>query len=156
MSMDKNREDLIQTLFQRMMSVMRHVRHPGPPPEPMLSPPQVHLLFTIARKKEEGISVKDLAEQSSITPGAVTQFVDGLVERGLVSRESDPSDRRIVRLKLTELAKNQFEKFRKEHLASMFKIFEALDDDEIKQLIALFTKMDTYHEMKDLTIDKTD
>jgi DNA-binding MarR family transcriptional regulator len=156
MSMNKNRDDLIQTLFHRMLSVMRHVRHPGPPPEPTLSPPQVHLLFTIARNKAAGISVKDLAEQSSITPGAVTQFIDGLVERGLVAREGDPTDRRVVRLKLTELAKNQFEKFRKEHLASVFKIFEALDDDEIKQLIALFTKMDTYHEMKDRTVDKTD
>jgi DNA-binding MarR family transcriptional regulator len=146
--MDKKREDLLQTLVQRMMSVMRHVRHPGPPPGPMLSPPQVHMLFTIG-KKEEGISVKELAELSSITPGAVTQFVDGLVERGLVAREGDPADRRVVRLKLTETAKKQFEKFRKEQLSSMFKIFGALNVDEIKQLIALFTKLDTYHEMKD-------
>ena len=153
MNMDKERGDLIQTVTQRLMSVMRHVRHPGPPPEPKLSPPQVHLLFTIGRKKGEGISMKELAELSHITPGAVTQFVDGLVERGLVAREGDPSDRRIVRLKLTELAKNQMEKFRKEHLASMSRIFEALNDDEIKQLIALFTKMDTYQETKDHTSD---
>lgn len=150
--MDKNREDLIQTLTQKMMSIMRHVRHPEPPPEPVLSPPHVHLLFTIASKKAEGISMKELAELSHITPGAVTQFVDGLVEKGLVMREGDPSDRRIVRLKLTELAKNQFEKFRKEHLAAMSKIFEALNDDEIKQLIALFNKIDTYNETKDHTI----
>jgi DNA-binding MarR family transcriptional regulator len=155
--MDKNREDLLQTLTQRMVSVMRHVRHGGPlPGEPVLSPPQVHLLFTIDAKKEEGMSVKELAERSSITPGAVTQFVDGLVERGLVVREGDPNDRRIVRLKLTEQAKNHFEKFRQKHLASMFSIFEALTDEEIKQLIALFTKLDTYHEMKDSTNVKTD
>jgi DNA-binding MarR family transcriptional regulator len=153
MNMDKKREDLLQTVTQRLMSVMRHVRHPGPPPEPKLSPPQVHLLFTIGHKKAEGISMKELAELSHITPGAVTQFVDGLVEKGLVAREGDPNDRRIVRLKLTELAKKQFERFRKEHLASMSRIFEALNDDEIKQLIALFTKMDTYHETKDHTID---
>ena len=153
--MDKTREDLLQTLIQRMMSVMRHVRHPSPPPEPPLSPPQLHLLFVIAGRKEEGISVKELAERSSVTPGAITQFVDALVERSLVAREGDPSDRRIVRLKLTELAKNQLEKFRKEHLKSMSKIFDALNDDEIKQLIKLFTKMDTYHEMKDRTSDKT-
>src|SRR4030042_141323 len=156
MSMDKNREDLLQTLIQRLMSVMRHVRHPGPPPEPTLSPPHMHLLFIIGGSKEEGISVKELAERSSVTPGAITQFIDALVERGLVAREGDPNDRRVVRLKLTELAKSQFEKFRKEHLASMFKIFEVLSDEEIKQLIELFTKIDTYHEMKANTSDKTD
>jgi DNA-binding MarR family transcriptional regulator len=153
MKMDKKREDLLQTVTQRLMSVMRHVRHPGPPPEPKLSPPQVHLLFTIGHKKAEGISMKELAELLHITPGAVTQFVDGLVKKGLVAREGEPSDRRIVILKLTELAKKQMEKFRKEHLASMSRIFEALNDDEIKQLIALFTKMDTYHETKDHTSD---
>jgi len=153
--MDKTREDLLQTLTQRMMSVMRHVRHPGPPPEPALSPPHLNLLFAIAGRKGEGISAKELAERSGVTPGAISQFVDTLVERGLVSREGDLNDRRIVRLKLTELAKNQFEKFRQEHLKSMVKIFEALNDDEIKQLIKLFTKLDTYHEMKGHTSDKT-
>ncbi len=153
--MDKNREELLQTLVQRLMLVMRHVRHGGPPPEPMLSPPQMHLLFIIGHKKE-GISVKELADVSSVTPGAITQFIDTLVEKGLVAREGDSNDRRIVRLKLTEQARSHFEKFRKEHLASMFKIFEVLSNDEIKQLIALFTKIATYHEMKDKINAKTD
>jgi DNA-binding MarR family transcriptional regulator len=147
--MNKIREDLVQTAIHRMMDIMRHMRHPGPPPEPFLSHPQAHLLFTIAGKKGAAISVKELAEISHITPGAVTQFMDALVERGMVKREGDPNDRRIVRLKLTEEAKNHFEKMRKQHLESMIQIFEALTNDEIKQLIALFTKMDTYHEMKD-------
>jgi DNA-binding MarR family transcriptional regulator len=146
--MDINRAELIQTLVQRMMAIMRHVRHPGPPPEPLLSPPQVHLLFIIGRRKE-GISVKELADISSVTPGAITQFVDALVEHGLVAREGDPNDRRIVRLKLTGQARSHFEKFRNEHLESMSKIFEALTDEEIKQLTALITKIDIYHEMKD-------
>lgn len=147
--MDKNREDLIQTAIHSLMSIMRHVRHPGPPPESELSPPQAHILFTIAAKKSAGISVKEVAEQSHITPGAVTQFVNTLVERGVVMREGDPKDRRIVRLKLTKESNILFEKMRKQHLDSMIQIFEALTNDEIKQLIALFTKMDTFHDMKD-------
>jgi len=145
--MVKNREILLQTLVQRLMSIMRHVRHSGPPPEPLLSPPQAHLLFIIGHKKE-GISVKELAEISSVTPGAITQFIDTLVERGLVAREGDPNDRRIVRLKLTEQARNQMEKVRKEHITAMSKVFEALTDEEIQQLTALLVKIDTYHEMK--------
>jgi DNA-binding MarR family transcriptional regulator len=148
--MDKDREDLIQTAIHRMMSITRHMRHVGPPPpEPFLSPPQAHLMFTIAGKSEAGISVKDLAEQAHITPGAVTQFVDALVERGMVLRETDPNDRRMVRLKLTAEANSHFEKMRKQHLDSMIQIFEALTNDEIKQLIALYTKMDAPHDLKD-------
>jgi DNA-binding MarR family transcriptional regulator len=154
--MDKIRQDLLQTAISRMMSIMRHMRHPGLPLEHVLSPPQAHLFFTIAGKKEAGISVKDLAELSHITPGAVTQFVDALVERGMVMREGDSNDRRIVRLKLTAEAKSHFEKMRKQHLDSMIEIFEALTNDEIKQLIVLFTKMDTEHDMKDKFDAKTD
>ena len=146
--MNKTREDLLQTLVQRMMSVMRHVRHGGPPEALMLHPSQLHLLFSIAHQKD-GISVKELAEEASVTPGAITQFVDTLVERGLVLREGDLNDRRVVRLKLTELAKSQFEKFRKDHLATFSRIFEVLSDDEIKQLIAIMSKIDTSHSMKD-------
>ena len=145
--MDKTREDLMQTLIQRMMSIMRHVHHSSIPSEPPLSPPQVHLLFSIA-SKQEGISVKELAERTSVTPGAITQFVDGLVEMGLVMREGDPNDRRIVRLKLTELAKSQFEHFRKDYLTSASRVFDVLSNDEIKQLIALFDKINTSHDVK--------
>ncbi len=154
--MDKKREELIGTVTHLMMSVMRFVRHPGPPPPPeqRLSPPQIHLLFTIAAEKE-GITVKELADRSSITPGAVTQFVDGLVEKGLVAREGDPNDRRIVRLKATELSLRQRDKMRQEHVAIMSKVFEGLNDEEIIQLIGLFTKINTYHEMKEKTHVKT-
>jgi DNA-binding MarR family transcriptional regulator len=145
--MDKTREDLMQTLIQRMMSIMRHVHHSSIPSEPPLSPPQVHLLFSIA-SKQEGISVKGLAERTSVTPGAITQFVDGLVEMGLVMREGDPNDRRIVRLKLTELAKSQFEHFRKDYLTSASRVFDVLSNDEIKQLISLFDKINTSHDVK--------
>lgn len=137
----------MQTLIQRMMSIMRHVHHSSIPSEPPLSPPQVHLLFSIA-SKQEGISVKGLAERTSVTPGAITQFVDGLVEMGLVMREGDPNDRRIVRLKLTELAKSQFEHFRKDYLTSASRVFDVLSNDEIKQLISLFDKINTSHDVK--------
>ncbi len=104
--MDKNREDLLQSLIQQIMHMMKHLHHGGVPHRLPLSPPQMHLLFSIAGRKD-GASVKDLAGRTSVTSGAITQFADGLVEMGLVTREGDPVDRRIVRLKLTELAKSQ-------------------------------------------------
>jgi DNA-binding MarR family transcriptional regulator len=135
------REDLIQTLVERMMSLRRMVRHPAPPPgEPPLSPPQANILFNIAHHPK-GLSVKELAEFTGVTPGAITQFVDTLVQKGLVAREGDLEDRRVVRLKVTKLAIDQFERFRKEHLASFTTLFEVLNDDEMKQLITLFDKI---------------
>jgi DNA-binding MarR family transcriptional regulator len=146
--MDKTREDLLQMLIQQIMSIMRHVRHGIPLDQPALSPPQVHILFIISRR-QEGISVKDLAERAGVTPGAITQFVDALVEKGLVMREGDPNDRRIVILKQTQFARDQFEKFRKAHLESFRRLFEVLSDDELKQLITLITRINTAPEAKE-------
>jgi len=137
----------MQALLQRINAVMKHMHHSSIPREPLLSPPHMHLLFYIAGKKE-GISVKELAERTSVTPGAITQFVNGLVERGLVTREEDANDRRIVRLKLTELAKSQFEKTRKDYLVSASRVFDVLNNDEINQLIALFDKINISHDVK--------
>lgn len=146
--MNKTREDLLQTLIQQMMAVMRHVRHSTAPDEPMLSPTQVHLLLIISNRKD-GISVKDLAERANVTPGAVTQFTNVLVEKGLVMREGDPIDRRVVILKPTQFAKEQFERMRKAHLESFRRLFEVLPDDELTQLVALITKINTAPEAKE-------
>jgi len=147
--MEQTREDLLHTVVQRIMSIMRHMRHPGPPlGELPLSPPQANLLFTIAHKND-GVSVKELAEITGVTPGAITQFVDNLVGKGLVTREGDPTDRRIVRLKITRTAEDRFERFREEHLTSFAKIFDVLTDDEIKQLITLMDKVESSHIVKE-------
>jgi DNA-binding MarR family transcriptional regulator len=147
--METPREDLLQALIQRMMSIMRHVRHPDlPPGELPLSPPQAGILFTIAHHPD-GMSVKELAEHTGVTPGAITQFVDALVEKGLVSREGDLADRRVVRLKVTEMAIKQFERFRREHLSSFSKVFEVLTKPEIIQLINLLEKIDISHTGKE-------
>jgi DNA-binding MarR family transcriptional regulator len=142
--MDNTREDLLQTLVQLMSSIMKHVRHEGMPAEPGLSPPQMHVLFSIAHH-QEGISVKGLAEYTGVTPGAITQFVDTLVEKGLVARAGDPNDRRVVRLTLTDLAASQFEKFKTEHLASICRVFDVLTDEDIQQLISILRKIENSH-----------
>jgi DNA-binding MarR family transcriptional regulator len=143
--MNKVREDLLQKLIESMMSVMKHVGRGLAPHEPSLSPPQVRLLFIIASRKD-GFQVTELADKVGITPGAVTQFVDALVEKGLVSREGDPADRRIVRLKLTETAKAHYENLRKEYLASMTRAFGVLSDAELRELIRIFGKVNAVHD----------
>jgi len=137
-----NREELLQSLSEKMGVVMRgmHTGQRFPFGEFALGRPQVHILFFVARKKE-GASVKYLAEMLDVTPGAVTQFVDALVEKGLVRREEDPDDRRILRIKLTGIAESKFEQFKKDYFKSVSRVFDTLSYKEIKQLIKLLAKI---------------
>jgi len=135
------REELLQTLMDRMMSVMRLIRYHSEPSLPVLSPPHAHVLFITMEK--EGISVKELAEIVGVTPGAITQFVNHLCERGLVVRENDPNDRRIVRLKVTQKARDEMEQIRKGSLASASRLFQVVTDSEIQQLLDILSRIDT-------------
>ncbi|KAB7745537.1 MarR family transcriptional regulator [Nostocoides sp. F2B08] len=65
-----------------------------------LAPHQARALRVIAA--EGSIRPGALAERLHVAPRSVTEVVDALVERELVSREPDPSDRRAMTLTLTE------------------------------------------------------
>ena len=144
----KNREELIQALIERMNAVLRMVRmYHKPPP---LSPPNMHLLFMIAMS-DKGKSVKELAELSGVTPGAISQLITNLVERGMVVREDDPNDRRVVRLRLTELAREKMNIMKKDYFGSAKKVLETLHNDELRQLVDIFSKIEAFQE-KDETV----
>ena len=142
--MDSTREDLLEKLIEGITGAMRQVGRGFMGNEPALSPPQIRLLFTIA-SRQEGFPVKELADRTGVTSGAVTQFVDALVEKGLVSREGDPDDRRVVRLKLSETARDRYEKLKRDHVASLSRVFGVLSDDELLQLIRIFQKIGACH-----------
>jgi DNA-binding MarR family transcriptional regulator len=61
---------------------------------------QLRLLWTL--RDEDGQPVGALAEHLGVNPSTITGHVDRLVKQGLVRREEDPGDRRIVRNYLTD------------------------------------------------------
>jgi DNA-binding MarR family transcriptional regulator len=148
----QERENLVQELIERMMGIMRKVRHDAVPNEPLLSMPQLHILFSIAMKKG-GVSVSELAELSGVTPGAVTQFVNALAEKDLVARESDPSDRRIVRLRITPRARGQLERLRRDHLAAAAHAFDVLSLEDIRTLNEILGRLNVPLEKEELPPD---
>jgi len=63
-----------------------------------LSVAQLKSLFFIS--KEGSTNFKKLAQALRVTPSNVTGIVDHLVEEGLVSRQENPEDRRMLMLQL--------------------------------------------------------
>lgn len=64
-----------------------------------LTPPQIHALLWLGR--EGALTMGELARRVSVTEKTVTGLVDRLERDGLLHRERDPSDRRVVRVRLT-------------------------------------------------------
>jgi DNA-binding MarR family transcriptional regulator len=63
-----------------------------------ISVEQFHILRNIRRGVK---SVSDLAEVKQISRPAISQAVEMLVEKGYISRQSNPQDRRYIELTLT-------------------------------------------------------
>ncbi|MCX6797830.1 MAG: MarR family transcriptional regulator [Candidatus Falkowbacteria bacterium] len=146
---DRNREQLLQQLMAKSGQTMKsvHAFNDFPFGSFKLSRPQVMILFFIAPKKA-GATVKDLAGFMRVTSGAVTQFVDVLVEKKLVSREAANRDRRVIIIKLTDFAKKEFNHFKKEYFKNISDAFTNLSTAEIGQFIKLVAKIKTPNKAK--------
>jgi len=65
-----------------------------------LSVSHAHLLMLV--KQVQPVQLKDLASRMYITPGAITQSIEGLCKEGYLLRTQDEQDRRSVFVSLTE------------------------------------------------------
>jgi DNA-binding MarR family transcriptional regulator len=64
-----------------------------------LSVPQFRTLAFVNRNK--GSSLSEVADHMGLTSPSASALVDGLIERGMMTREENPDDRRRVRLTIT-------------------------------------------------------
>ncbi|MAT40885.1 MAG: MarR family transcriptional regulator [Anaerolineaceae bacterium] len=71
----------------------------------------------------------------------MTTVIDNLEKRGLVRRERDTNDRRMIIINLTDTGKQLIESVFPEHTKNMVKIFSALSNEEQKTLGDLLRKL---------------
>ncbi|MFG1611037.1 MarR family winged helix-turn-helix transcriptional regulator [Actinoplanes sp. NPDC049265] len=83
-------------------------------------------------------SMRELATRLSCEPSNVTAIVDGLERRGLVTRELDPSDRRIKQVTLTGEGKRHRTKLGSHNKAKVAAVFNlsAPDRSQLRDLLS--------------------
>lgn len=90
---------------------------------------QKSVLFAI---NVEGVSsIKTIANSLQITSGAATQHVEALHSQGLVERETDPTDRRSVNVKLSDSGEKMLNELHQERLKKVHELFSEISDSEI-------------------------
>ena len=104
-----------------------------------LSHAQMGMLYLLLYHNEA--SVKQAADFLGVSKSAVTQLTDPLVDKQLVSRRNDHTDRRIVRLSLTSNGSQVLKKLAKHKFAGIRSAIDSLDDQDIEQLYGLHQKM---------------
>jgi DNA-binding MarR family transcriptional regulator len=94
---------------------------------------QLRVLFLV--RQDEGISAGTLAETLSVTPSTLTRIMDRLVSGGLVQREPDETDRRLVRHRLTARGRHEVEDLERTARARVDAILERLSPAQIERLV---------------------
>jgi DNA-binding MarR family transcriptional regulator len=98
--MDASPEECAREMLEVVPMIMRAIRSQmRSHRKPDLSVPQFRTLNFVGR--HQGASLSDVAEHIGLTRPSASKLIDGLVERGLVSRKGSLVDRRRVRLGLT-------------------------------------------------------
>lgn len=97
---------------------------------------------TLKYVEEEGRPpMRGVAKYLCVTPPAATLLVDGMVKDRLLTRSFDPSDRRTVRIMLTEQGKKFIARGIKEKTDKLKELFSALTPKERAQFVAMLEKI---------------
>jgi len=109
-----------------------------------ITPGGMYVLGTL--KRHGTLSMTDIGKYLSMPKPHVTVIVDKLIEEGYVERQSDPKDRRIVNILLTEKGSADFESI-KLAVSENLKVKLSLLSDEDQEILATASK-----QVKDILI----
>ena len=91
--------------------------------------------------KNQNVRMKDIAGHMNLGGSSLTAISDKLVEKGCVERRRSCSDRRIVRLFLTEKGEKIFKVLRKMKVELGKELLLLLDDNEKRNFLEIMKKM---------------
>jgi DNA-binding MarR family transcriptional regulator len=83
----------------------------------------------------------ELAEKAGVTRATITGLVDTLERDGLVTREHDAGDRRMLRVRLTPKGQQALEQVIPGHFKQMAEQMAALTENERRTLVRLLCKV---------------
>jgi len=76
--------------------------------------PRFDLMAQLERNPQ-GLKMKELSQRLMVSGGNITTITDQLTSEGLVEREANESDRRVIRIRLTAKGRKLFAKMATAH-----------------------------------------
>ena len=95
----------------------------------------------IEENQDRGVIARELAEMSGTTPASVASLLQGLEDRGYITRTPSPNDSRVKLLSVTAEGSRLIEGFEEEMAAAQVRLFSGLSPAEQEQLINLLERI---------------
>lgn len=82
-----------------------------------------------------------LSDATVLTQPAITSFVDKLEAQGLVKRDRDLEDRRVIRIEITNKGREMFRRGLRIHSHFVSELLSGLDDAELSRFSSIMKKL---------------
>jgi DNA-binding MarR family transcriptional regulator len=100
--------------------------------EPGITPSMLAALSSAERQGP--LTMRDLCAAEQVQPPSMTRIVAALADAGLVAREADPDDGRVVWVRVTPEGRRLLDRSRRRKEAYLARALRTLDPDEVATL----------------------
>lgn len=115
-----------------------------------LSIQQWRILHILTKhNSSEGMTVTELADIAQITPSAVSQFIDQLVDKSFVERQIDTDDRRVTIIRITPEAHDRLKTLHADQKKLLSGLFTCLTDEEVTTFVDILKKVSRHNAEQD-------
>ncbi len=101
-----------------------------------------HQLSVLTYLRGQSVTMRELAKELDVGESAATAVVDRLVRQGLAVRHDDPTDRRVVRLALSDAGESLVTKLHATACQKTANLLVSLSDAQLAQLVATMEMVD--------------
>ena len=123
-----------EELVTALSEIRRAIRRSTSRPAELSSLTGAQLELARVVRRNPLISIAGAAEVMRLAPNTVSTLVGDLVSAGLLLRRTDPSDRRVAQLDLTESWKRKIDAWRDRRVAAVEAAMRGLSPDERRRL----------------------
>jgi DNA-binding MarR family transcriptional regulator len=113
-----------------------------------LQPGEFDILATLRRADTDGhgLTAGQLADSAMVTSGAITNRLDRLLAKDLITRETDPRSRRAIRIALTVRGRTVVDAALSDHVANEERLISTMTARQREQLEGLLRVLLHDHE----------
>ncbi|GGM70841.1 hypothetical protein GCM10007108_06100 [Thermogymnomonas acidicola] len=105
-----------------------------------IKPVEVRILYILREEKE--CSLNRIAELSNMSPAWITDTIDTLEEKGLITKVRNRNDRRFVNVTLTEEGQSKLAECEKIYIRFLREALDGLTEEEIDEFRKILEKVE--------------
>lgn len=104
----------------------------------------LYFISTNVKNDGPGLMVSEISGKLNVTSPTVTQHINSLEAQELVERQSDPTDRRVVRIRLTEKGNSYIQRINEARLQMFVDLVDHLGEEESVRFAEMMRKASDY------------